>query len=148
VTEKYPLEALIKSREWELEELAIRLAAARGAVDDAERAVRRVASEIAAAESELLREGAQSGVIHVDKRRISALFLRDRHDELRRERDRLPEKRAALAQTMEAVLSVRRAIRALERHKDRLRRRSEDVAASKLQKTLDDLWLSRRSRHE
>jgi flagellar biosynthesis chaperone FliJ len=146
MSDKYPLEALIKSREWELEELAIRLAAARSAVEDAERSVRRIASQIAAAESELLREGAQQSVIQVDKRRISALFLRDRHDEMRRERDQLSDKRAALAQAIEAVLSVRRAIRALERHKERMRRRGEEVAASKLQKTLDDLWLSRRSR--
>jgi flagellar biosynthesis chaperone FliJ len=148
VTDRYPLEALIKSREWELEELATRLSAARGAVEAAERAVRRIASEIAAAESELLREGARQTVIQVDKRRISAVFLRDRHDELRRGRDELSDRRAALAQVMDAVLSARRAIRALERHKERLRRRGEELAAAKLQKTLDDLWLSRRARHE
>jgi flagellar biosynthesis chaperone FliJ len=148
VTDKYPLEALIKSREWELEELATRLAVARGAVDDAEGAVRGIAAEIAAAESELMREGAQKGFIQVDRRRISALFLRDRHAELRRERDDLVDKRAALAEVMEAVLSARRAIRALERHKERLRRRAEELAAAKQQKTLDDLWLNRRSRHE
>jgi hypothetical protein len=148
MTDKYPLDALIKSREWELEELRTRLAAARGAVDDAEHTVRRVVSEIAAAESELLKEGARKSLIQVDKRRISALFLRDRHDELRRERDGLAVKRAGLAEVMEAVSAVRRAIRALERHKERLRRRGEELAAAKLQKTLDDLWLARRSRHD
>ena len=146
MTEKYPLEALIKSREWELDELAPRLAAAKSAVDAAERTVRRLVAEIAAAESELAREGARQSLIQVDKRRISALFLRDRHGELHREREQLADKRSALAQVMEAVLAVRRALRALERHKERLRRRGEEIAASKAQKTLDDLWLSRRSR--
>jgi len=148
MTDKYPLEALIKSKEWELDELRTRLAAARTVVEDVELTVRRVVSEIAAAESELLKEGAQRNLIQVDKRRISALFLRDRHDELRRERDALAAKRAALAEVMEAVTAVRRSIRALERHKERLRLRSEELAAAQQQKTMDDLWLARRSRHE
>jgi hypothetical protein len=146
MTAKYPLDVLIKTREWELDELRTRLAAARTAVEDAERLVRGIVAEIAAAESELLREGAQRGLIHVDRRRISAMFLRDRHDQLRRERDGLSAKRAGLAEVVEAVASVRRSIRALERHKDRLRRRGEERAAAALQKTRDDLWLNRRSR--
>jgi flagellar biosynthesis chaperone FliJ len=144
VTTKYPLEPLIKAREWELEELRTRLAQARAAVDAAERAVRGLADEIAAAEADALRDSAQARSIQIDKRRIAALYLRDRQERLRDERDALAAKRAALASAAEAVTAVRRSIRALERHKERLCRRGEELAASKLQKTMDDLWLGRR----
>lgn len=146
MTGKYPLEALIKARGWELEELRGRLAAARAAVDEAERSVRRVLVEIAATESDMLQEGARQGAIAVDKRRLAALFLRDRQDRLREGRDEVSRRRAALAEVMQAIASVRASVRALERHKERLRRRGEDAAAASLAKTMDDLWLGRRSR--
>jgi hypothetical protein len=139
---RYPLEALLKSRNWELDEMKQRLRAEHEAVLKNEDAAERLRTEIAQAESDLRREG---GVIAVDRRRLVALYARERRARLADRQGQIDLGRKALAKHAGEMALLRRSLKALERHRERYLKALAARLEKNQEKALEDAWLGRRA---
>jgi hypothetical protein len=139
---RYPLEVLLKSRNWELDALRQKVGAAREVVWENENAVTRLESDITRAEAHLVQEGS-CGLIRVDRRKLVALFLKERRGVLADRNRRLVLEREALARLTEEMTLLRRSLLALERHRERYLKAFAARVEKLQEKALEDTWLSR-----
>jgi peptidoglycan hydrolase CwlO-like protein len=142
---KYPLEALIKSRNWELDAIRSKVSELRDSATRIEAAVRKLQADIAGAEAELMEEGGRGKSILIDRRRRFVAYLKDRRKDLEAQRALLRTGQEALEEAIREMASLRRSIRALERHRERFMRNLVDSEERNSEKALDDMWLSRRT---
>jgi len=141
---KYPLEPLIKARQAEQDALRSQVSALRDTVSAIENVVRGLKAEIDDAQARLKYEASDGVAMLVDRRRLLALYVKDRGIQLAEQHKRLAQEREQLAEAMGALTEVRRALRALERHKERFQLELNLRVAKSLEKTLDEMWLNRR----
>jgi len=139
---RYPLEALLKSRTWELDALKQQVRAAREAVAEDEDAIARLEDEIVQAEADLVR--GSRDFIRIDMRRLIVLFVKDRRARLAATREQLEAKREALAKLTDEMAQVRRSLRALERHRERYLKTLDDRIEKNQEKAIEDTWLGGR----
>jgi predicted nucleic acid-binding Zn-ribbon protein len=140
---RYPLEALVKIRQWELDLLRQKMTDARDAVTAAEVAVERLGYEIAGAETELTQNAVRGRIISVHQRMLLVTFVKDRRAQLLQDKIRLEGEKNRMSEVMDEMTSVRRALRAVERHRERFLDDLSFAAKRNAEKGLDDMWSSR-----
>ena len=141
-TARYPLEALLKSRNWEPDALKQKVRSARDAVTDEERAIERMQDEITQAEADLLRESRD--FIRIDRRRLVVLFVKERRARLADTHAQLATKREALEKLTDEMAQVRRSLRAIERHRERYLKTLDEQLEKNQEKAIEDTWLGGR----
>jgi uncharacterized protein YbcI len=141
-TTRYPLEALLKSRNWELDALKQKVRAAGGAVACDEDAIERLQGEITQAEADLLRESRD--FIRVDQRRLAVLYVKERRGRLADTRQQLATKLDALGKLTDEMAQLRRSLRAIERHRERYLKTLDDQFEKNQEKAIEDTWLGGR----
>jgi peptidoglycan hydrolase CwlO-like protein len=139
---RYPLEALLKARTWELDALKQQVRSARDAVARDEDAIGRLQDEIRQAEADLLRESRD--FIRVDMRRLVVVFVKDRRARLADTREQLATKLEALEKLTGEMAQVRRSLRALERHRERYLKTLDERIEKNQEKAIEDTWLGGR----
>jgi len=145
-TIRYPLEALLKSRNWELDALKQKVRSAREAVTDEERALERLQDEIGQAEADLLRQSRE--LIRVDLVRLVVLYIKERRGRLADAREQLATKLEALGKLTDEMAQVRRSLRAIERHRERYLKTLDDQFERNQEKAIEDTWLGGRQARE
>jgi chromosome segregation ATPase len=141
-TTRYPLEALLKSRNWELDSLKQKVRVAQDAVAGDEDAIGRLQDEIIQAEADLLQESRE--LIRVDRRRLVVLYVRERRGRLADTREQLATKLDALGKLSDEMAQVRRSLRAIERHRERYLKTLTDQFEKNQEKAIEDTWLGGR----
>jgi DNA repair exonuclease SbcCD ATPase subunit len=142
-TMRYPLEVLVKTRNWELDAVRQKVLAARDAVSENEKAVDRLQSEISQAEAEFVREGGRARIL-IERRKLVALFVKERRKQLEERRERLNVDRDGLAKLTGEMTLLRRSILALERHRERHLKTFNARVEKNIEKAQDEAWLGRR----
>jgi DNA repair exonuclease SbcCD ATPase subunit len=142
-TMRYPLEVLVKTRNWELDAVRQKVLAARDAVSESEKAVDRLQSEISQAEAEFVREGGRARIL-IERRKLVALFVKERRKQLEERHERLNVDRDGLAKLTGEMTLLRRSILALERHRERHLKTFNARVEKNIEKAQDEAWLGRR----
>ncbi len=140
---RYPLEVLVKTRNWELDAARQKVLAARDAVAEGEKAVDRLRSEISQAEAEFVGEGGRAPIL-IERRKRVALFVRERRKQLEERHERLDIDRESLAKLTADMTLLRRSILALERHRERYLKTLNARVERNIEKAQDEAWLGRR----
>jgi len=140
---RYPLQVLVKTRNWELDTVRQRVLAAREVVSESEKAVDHLQSEISQAEAELVRGGGRA-IILIERRKLVAFFVKERRKQLEEKHERLNVDRESLAKLTEEMTLLRRSILALERHRERYLKTINARVEKNIEKAQDEAWLGRR----
>jgi len=140
---RYPLEVLVKTRNWELDAVRQKVLAARDAVAEGEKALSRLRWEISQAEAEFVGEGGRAPIL-IERRKRVALFVRERRKQLEERHERLDIDRESLAKLTGDMTLLRRSILALERHRERYLKTLNARVERNIEKAQDEAWLGRR----
>jgi hypothetical protein len=141
---RYRLAAALRKESWEGAILGIEVTRARKVFEEKQKRHDEVLGIIARTEADLRELYLEDQQIPLERRRILELFLRHQHAVAKLRQQEAAQAEAVYGQAMAQLQSKRRAIRAMENHRER-RRREHNASEIRIAiKAQDDLWLLRR----
>ena len=141
---RHPLDALLKQRRWEREDLSLEAARARRIWEDRSAEHQAVLEVIARTESQL-RELYEARVGFAPERRsILEVFLKHQHEIAGERRQAVAWAHKLYGQVMAQLEVSRVAVKVLEKHAERTKRTQDDRERRSELRTADDMWLLRR----
>jgi flagellar export protein FliJ len=142
---RHALDPLLKKLGWEADALKADLARMNARVEQEEDRVSRIVASVHDAEQEL-RAAQAGGLVLVERRERTDLYLKQQHDLLRQRRTELARLLSLREQVAQQLGDKKKSIKALEKYKER--KRMEDAVESlRVElKEADWVWLARSDR--
>lgn len=139
----YPLDAMLRHIEWEIEALKSELATLNQVLAAQVKELEQLGDAVRAVEREILDICKENAIIDRDRKTIAELYLRDRQLRADEKLQEVEQTRALVDQVYQQLSKKKQSHRALEKHRERKKRDFDAEGMRLAALEADELWLAR-----